>query len=30
MADINSSAEGIRTMLAETLGRLRKANAEYF
>jgi phasin len=30
MADINPSAEGIRTMLAETLGRLRKANAEYF
>jgi phasin len=30
MADINPSAEGIRTMLAETLGRLRKANADYF
>ena len=30
MADINPSADGIRTMLAETLLRLRKANAEYF
>jgi phasin len=30
MADINPSAEGISTMLTETLGRLRKANAEYF
>jgi phasin len=30
MADINPSTEGIRTLLAETLGRLRKANAEYF
>ena len=30
MADINPSAEGIRTMLADTLGRLRKANTDYF
>lgn len=30
MADFNPSAETIRTMLGETLGRLRKANAEYF
>jgi phasin len=30
MADSNPSAAGIRTMLAETLVRLRKANAEYF
>ena len=30
MAEINSSVEGIRTALAEALGRLRKANAEYF
>src|SRR5438128_77065 len=30
MAEINPSAENIRGMLAEALGRLRKANAEYF
>ena len=30
MAEINPSAENIRTMLAEALGRLRKANADYF
>ena len=30
MADINSSAEGVRAMLAESNGRLRKASAEYF
>ncbi|TYL83387.1 phasin family protein [Bradyrhizobium cytisi] len=30
MADVNPSAEGIRMMLVETLGRPRKANAEYF
>ena len=30
MADITPSAENIRAMLTETLGRLRKANAEYF
>lgn len=30
MADINPSAENIRTMLGESLARLRKANAEYF
>ena len=30
MADINPSAENVRAMLTETLGRLRKANAEYF
>jgi phasin len=30
MADLNPSAENIRAMLTETLGRLRKANAEYF
>ncbi len=30
MADINPSAESIRAMLTETMGRLRKANAEYF
>ena len=30
MVDINPSAENIRSMLGETLGRLRKANAEYF
>jgi len=29
MADINPS-ENVRTMLAETLGRLRKASEEYF
>jgi len=30
MADSNPSAADIRTILAETLLRLRKANAEYF
>ncbi|HEV2159371.1 phasin [Bradyrhizobium sp.] len=30
MPEINPSAENIRTMLAEALGRLRKANADYF
>ena len=30
MAEMNPSAESIRAMLTETLGRLRKANAEYF
>lgn len=30
MADINPSAENVRAMLTEALGRLRKANAEYF
>jgi len=30
MADINPSAENIRAMLSESLGRLRKANADYF
>ncbi len=30
MAETNPSAENIRAMLAEALGRLRKANAEYF
>ncbi|MBR0816699.1 phasin [Bradyrhizobium liaoningense] len=30
MAEISSSAENIRAMLTEALGRLRKANAEYF
>jgi phasin len=30
MADINPSAESARAMLTETLGRLRKASAEYF
>jgi phasin len=30
MVEINPSAENIRAMLTETLGRLRKANAEYF
>ncbi|WFU38253.1 phasin [Bradyrhizobium sp. CB82] len=30
MAEINPSAEKFRTMLGEALGRLRKANAEYF
>ena len=30
MADINSSAENVRAMLAESNGRLRKASAEYF
>ena len=30
MADINASAENVRAMLTETLGRLRKASEEYF
>ena len=30
MPDINPSAENIRATLTETLGRLRKANADYF
>jgi phasin len=30
MADVNPSAENVRAMLTETLGRLRKASAEYF
>jgi len=30
MAEINPSADNIRSMLSEALGRLRKANAEYF
>jgi phasin len=30
MAEINPSAEKVRTMLSEALGRLRKANTEYF
>lgn len=30
MPDLNPSAENIRATLTETLGRLRKANAEYF
>ena len=30
MADINPSAENVRTMLNETLGRLRKGSDEYF
>ncbi|OAF18626.1 phasin [Bradyrhizobium neotropicale] len=30
MADINPSAENVRAMLTEALGRLRKANADYF
>ncbi|WP_426406982.1 phasin [Bradyrhizobium ganzhouense] len=30
MAEINSSVEGVRAALADALGRLRKANAEYF
>ena len=30
MTDINPSAENVRTMLTETLGRLRKASDEYF
>ena len=30
MADINPSAENVRVMLAETMGRLRKSSAEYF
>ena len=30
MADINPSADDVRVMLTETLGRLRKASEEYF
>lgn len=30
MADINPSAENVRAMLTEALGRLRKASDEYF
>jgi len=30
MADINPSADNVRAMLTETLGRLRKASEEYF
>jgi hypothetical protein len=30
MAEINSSVENVRATLTEALGRLRKANAEYF
>jgi phasin len=30
MVEINPSAENVRSMLTETLGRLRKANDEYF
>jgi hypothetical protein len=30
MADINTSAENVRSMLAESNGRLRKASTEYF
>ena len=30
MAEINPSAENMRAMLTEALGRLRKANTEYF
>ena len=30
MADINPSADDVRAMLTETLGRLRKASEEYF
>jgi phasin len=30
MAEINPSAENVRVMLAETLGRLRSASAQYF
>jgi phasin len=30
MVEMNPSAESMRTMLTGTLGRLRKANAEYF
>ena len=29
MADIDPSAENVRAMLTETLGRLRKASEEY-
>ena len=30
MVEINASAENVRVMLAETLGRLRGASAQYF
>ncbi|WP_298877528.1 phasin [uncultured Bradyrhizobium sp.] len=30
MAEINTSIEGVRTALTEALGRLRKANTDYF
>jgi phasin len=30
MAEINPSAENVRVMLAETLGRLRSASSQYF
>src|SRR5690348_15665887 len=30
MVDMNPSAENVRNMLGEALGRLRTANAEYF
>src|SRR3954470_15959069 len=30
MADQTMSAEGVRTMLTENLGKLRKASADYF
>ena len=30
MPEINMSAEGLRTSLTEALGRLRKANTDYF
>jgi phasin len=30
MAEINPSTENVRVMLAETLGRLRSASAQYF
>jgi phasin len=30
MAEINTSVEGVRNALTEALGRLRKANADYF
>lgn len=30
MAEINASVEGVRATLTEALGRLRKANEEYF
>ncbi|WP_448045465.1 phasin [Bradyrhizobium liaoningense] len=30
MADINPSAENVRAMLTESLGRLRKGSEEYF
>lgn len=30
MAEINTSVEGVRSALTDALGRLRKANADYF